>query len=38
MPDPDPKLVTQFVNQSDLIGHTFVWDYQFQVTNLHFGA
>jgi hypothetical protein len=33
---PDPQLVAQFINQTDLIGRTFVWDYQLQVSNLHF--
>jgi hypothetical protein len=32
----DPHLVTQWVNQSDLIGHSYVWQVQFQVSDLHF--
>lgn len=32
----DPHLVTQYIAQSDLIGHTFVWDYQFQLADCHF--
>ncbi len=34
----DPKLVTQWVNQSDLIGHSYVWQVQFQVNDLHFDS
>jgi hypothetical protein len=33
---PDPHLVTQYINQSELIGHTFVWQYQLQLSDLHF--
>jgi hypothetical protein len=32
----DPHLVTQWVNQSDLLGHSYVWQVQFQVSDLHF--
>jgi hypothetical protein len=33
---PDPQIVSQFISQSDLIGHSFVWQYQLQLSDLHF--
>ena len=35
---PDPQLVSQWVNQSDLVGHTYTWQVQFQVNDLHFDS
>jgi hypothetical protein len=32
----DPHLVTQWVHQSDLIGHSYVWQIQLQLDDLHF--